>query len=237
MQRHTLTIAKVLIEDRHRVAAADRRARQFRRLDPATSPHRPDTGPSSRTATARRVLIALTRARAIAGLTLAILGTPMLAVAAVATSGAQADLGPVRQATAAFHDLSAAEAAGYVPFYLCTDEAGVGAMGQHFVNPELVGDPAIDPLHPEVLVYEPRSNGGYKLVALEYVTFQDAWAGAFGATTPSVLGVELKAVAAPNRYGLPPFFQRHVWLWAPNPLGLFNDWNPGVTCRGTGDPA
>jgi hypothetical protein len=182
------------------------------------------------------VLLALTRVRLIAGLTLAILGTPLLAVAALATS-AQSDIGPVRQATAAFHDLSVAEAAGYVPFYLCTDEDGVGTMGQHFVNPELVGDPAIDPLHPEVLVYEPRINGGYKLVALEYVTFQDAWAAAFGTTTPSVLGVELKAVAAPNRYGLPPFFQRHLWLWAPNPLGLFNDWNPDVSCRGTGDPA
>jgi hypothetical protein len=175
--------------------------------------------------------------RQIASLALAMFTTPMLALVALAESGGQADLGPIRQATAAYHDLDAAQAAGYAEFYVCTDETGVGAMGQHFVNLDLVLDPAIDALRPEVLVYEPRIGGGYKLVALEYVTFQDAWATAFGATTPSVLGIDLKAVAAPNRYGLPPFFQRHVWLWAPNPLGMFNDWNSEVSCHGTGDPA
>jgi hypothetical protein len=178
-----------------------------------------------------------TRVRRTVSVTLALLATPLLAIVALAASGGQSDLGPVRQATAAYHHLAAAEAAGYAAFYICTDETGVGAMGQHFVNLDLVLDPAIDPLRPEVLVYEPRINGGYKLVALEYVTFQDAWTAAFGATTPSVLGIELKAVGAPNRYGLPPFFQRHVWLWAPNPLGVFNDWNSEVSCRGSGDPA
>jgi hypothetical protein len=178
-----------------------------------------------------------TRTRRIAGIVLSLVIAPGTAVAALAAAGGQADLGPVRQATAAYHDLSAAEAAGYAAFYVCTDETGVGAMGQHFVNLDLVLDPAIDPLRPEVLVYEPRTDGGYKLVALEYVTFQDAWTATYGAATPTVLGIDLKAVAAPNRYGLPPFFQRHVWLWAPNPLGMFNDWNSEVTCRGNGDPA
>jgi hypothetical protein len=177
------------------------------------------------------------RARRVVSMAMALLATPVLAVAALAASGGQSDLGPVRQATAAYHDLAAAEAAGYAAFYICTDETGVGAMGQHFVNLDLVLDPAIDPLRPEVLVYEPRIGGGYKLVALEYVTFQDAWTDTHGATPPSVLGIELTAVGAPNRYGLPPFFQRHVWLWAPNPLGVFNDWNPEVSCRGNGDPA
>jgi len=177
------------------------------------------------------------RARRIAGILLSFAFAPCMALSALAASDGQSDLGPVRQATAAYHDLAAAEAAGYAAFYVCTDETGVGAMGQHFVNLDLVLDPTIDPLRPEVLVYEPRIAGGYRLVALEYVTFQDAWTATFGATTPTVLGVDLKAVAAPNRYGLPPFFQRHVWLWAPNPLGMFNDWNSEVTCRGNGDPA
>jgi hypothetical protein len=22
----------------------------------------------------------------------------------------------------------------------------------------------------------------------------------------------------------------HVWIWEPNPSGLFADWNPSVTC-------
>ncbi len=33
-----------------------------------------------------------------------------------------------------------------------------------------------------------------------------------------------------NRYGLPAFYQLHVWLWKRNPNGLFNDWNPTVRC-------
>lgn len=29
-----------------------------------------------------------------------------------------------------------------------------------------------------------------------------------------------------NRYGLPAFYERHLWLWKPNPAGTFEDWNP-----------
>ena len=170
----------------------------------------------------------------LAGVGLAILGVPVLVVSALAAPG-QSEIAAVREATSEFHDLAVAEAAGYGPFYVCTDEEGVGTMGQHYVNIDLVLDPAIDPLRPEALVYEPRIDGGYKLVAIEYVAFQDAWHDAFGAETPTVLGVDLKAVGAGNRYGLPPFYQRHLWLWSPNPLGIYEDWNPRVTCRGTGD--
>ena len=153
-----------------------------------------------------------------------------------AASG-QADIAAVRAATAAFHDIDAAVAAGYILFYRCTEEPGVGTMGQHFANLDLVvGDPAIDPLRPEVLVYEPKKNGdGYRLVAVEYVTIQELWAGQFGSATPTVLGTDLAAVGAANRYGMPAFYQRHVWLFEPNPNGIFADWNPNVSCHGTGD--
>ena len=174
------------------------------------------------------------RVRRLIGVLVAIVGVPVLSLTALASPG-QSAIASVREATDQFHDIAAAEAAGYGPFYVCTDEEGVGTMGQHYVNLGLVLDPAIDPLRPEALVYEPRINGGYQLVAVEYVAFQDAWHEAFGAATPTVLGVDLKAVGTGNRYGLPPFYQRHLWLWAPNPLGLYEDWNPRVTCRGAGD--
>ena len=155
----------------------------------------------------------------------------------VATAAGQADIAAVRAATAKYHDLDAALADGYIQFYVCTEQPGVGTMGQHYANLGLVvGDPAIDPLRPEVLVYEPRTDGdGYRLVAVEYVTIQALWAGANGTATPEVLGQALSAVGAGNRYGMPPFYQRHVWLWEPNPNGLFADWNPNTTCRGSGD--
>jgi hypothetical protein len=167
-----------------------------------------------------------------------VLGLALLcASSGVAVAAGQAGIADVREATAKYHDLDAALADGYVLFYVCTEEPGVGTMGQHFANLDLVGgDPSIDPLRPEVLVYEPKRNGdGYRLVAVEYVTIQELWAGQNGGATPTVLGQDLSPVGATNRYGMPAFFQRHVWLWEPNPGGIFADWNPNVSCRGDGD--
>jgi hypothetical protein len=176
--------------------------------------------------------------RARARLVALVLGLAVIAgMSGSAVAAGQANIADVRAATARFHDPDVALAEGYVLFYRCTEQPGVGTMGQHYANLDLVvGDPDIDPLRPEVLVYEPKQNGdGYRLVAVEYVTIQELWAGAHGSATPTVLGQELSAVSAGNRYGMPPFFQRHVWLWEPNPNGLFADWNPNVSCRGDGD--
>ena len=148
--------------------------------------------------------------------------------AGVADAGGKASLAAVRQATNKYHDLSAALADGYVQFYVCTEEPGVGTMGQHYVNLGLAGDPAVDPLRPEALVYAPMRNGETKLVAVEYVTFDTS-------SQPSVLGQPMLFRAAGNRYGLPDFYERHAWIWQGNPLGTFNDWNPDFSCLGNGD--
>jgi hypothetical protein len=37
---------------------------------------------------------------------------------------------------------------------------------------------------------------------------------------------------SPNRYGLPPFYELHVWAWRANPHGAFVDRNPRVSCEG-----
>jgi hypothetical protein len=163
----------------------------------------------------------------------------LLAIAgsAVAVASGQGSIASVRAATEKFHSVEAAVAAGYGPFYLCTDEnSGLGAMGQHYVNGALVGDPGVDPLTPEAVIYEPKPDGTYRLVGVEYVTFQAAWDETHSAP-PSLFGRTFKLVGAGNRYGLPAFYQLHLWLWRPNPSGLFNDWNPKVSCRGNGDPA
>jgi len=149
-------------------------------------------------------------------------------VAGVANAAGKADLAAVRQATDKYHDLSAALADGYVQFYVCTEQPGVGTMGQHYVNLNLAGDPAVDPLRPEVLVYAPKRNGEMKLVGVEYVTFDTS-------SQPSVLGQPMLFRAAGNRYGLPDFYERHAWIWQGNPLGTFNDWNPDISCLGNGD--
>jgi hypothetical protein len=171
----------------------------------------------------RRLAILITLATALTVLGLGV---------AISASARTDVLKTVHTVTARFQSLRQAVKAGYVPFYVCAEQPGVGTMGQHYVNFDLVGDPAIDPLHPEALVYEPQSNGKYRLVALEWVRV-----GPVTNPAPRVLGVPLLHVGPGNRYGIEPdgFYERHYWLYKANPLGRFADWNPRVSCRGNGD--
>jgi len=160
----------------------------------------------------------------------------MTALAGAVGASARADeLAAVRAATARFHDFAAADAAGYGLFYVCTDEAGLGAMGQHYVNGGIVGDTVLDPAAPEAIMYEPLPGGGQRLVGVEWVVFQQAWEDAGNTNAPSLFGRSLKLVPSPNRYGIPSFYQLHAWVWKPNPAGAYQDWNPRVSCRGNGD--
>jgi hypothetical protein len=160
--------------------------------------------------------------------------------AAVIAAGNGSALAEVRAATARFHDnISATEleirlaADGYGPLHTCTDhEGGLGAMGQHYVNPTLLGDATFDLSNPEVLVYEPVPNGKMRLVAVEFVELVQAWPES---SPPQLFGRELTLVPFPNRYGVPAFYEIHVWLWKNNPSGTFSDWNPNVSCHGMGD--
>ena len=155
--------------------------------------------------------------------------------AAVVSAGSRdhgRNLGDVRDATAPFLNLDVAMAAGYGPVKGCAQSPGVGGMGQHYVKGDLVGDPALDKLRPEALVYEPRADGGYQLVAAEWIVLKDAWHGANGKNPPQLFGRTLSLVKAPNAYELPDFYEIHAWIWKENPKGLFADWNPRVSCRG-----
>jgi hypothetical protein len=153
---------------------------------------------------------------------------PAIASATPSASGfSQATVAQLRAATAAYHSLAAAEAAGYAPFYVCTSNpAGGSAMGQHFVNGNNIGK--WDPLKPQALVYRPGPNG-YELVAVEYVVFAAGW-DADHNSPPSLFGQSFGRINAPNVFGLPDFYQLHVWVWDPNPSGIFNPWNPRVSC-------
>jgi hypothetical protein len=177
------------------------------------------------------------RTAAVGALAVSIVVGTAAVVAANGEQGSTGQLNVVREATDAFHNLDVAMAAGYEAFYLCTDKTGTGGMGQHYVKGDLVADPALDRLRPEVLVYEPRADGGYQIVAVEYVVLKDAWHKAHGSAAPRLFGKPLALVKAPNRYGLPDFYELHAWIWKSNPRGVFDDWNPRVSCRGNGDPA
>jgi methanethiol oxidase len=154
--------------------------------------------------------------------------------AAAAQSDRSSDLRKARNATAGYRHLAAAQADGYglltdAQGVACIDNPGVGGMGVHYVKESLARDATVDPRTPEALVYEPRRRGRMRLVALEYVVFQEQW-DAEHDSPPELFGRELMLVPAPNRYGLPAFYELHVWLWKHNPRGLFDDWNPRVSC-------
>jgi hypothetical protein len=142
-------------------------------------------------------------------------------------------LAKARKATSPFTDLQTALAANYVKFPDlagdCVAQPGQGGMGIHYLNASLL-DAELDPLRPEMLVYRKSPTGGNELVALEYVVFAPVW-DALHPQPPVLFGHPFHLVRTPNRYGTTmPLYELHVWLWEHNPNGLFNDWNPAVTC-------
>ena len=167
----------------------------------------------------------LTRVLVLLGAVVPVLAAVGIAVAAGAFDGA-------KPATARFHDLDQAKAAGYTVQVVdaagitCIAQPGQGAMGVHMLNPSLL-DPTINAETPELLVYEPRSDGTLKLVALEYLVFESAWAGS---EPPALFGRQFDYIGDPNRYGLPAFYALHAWIWKPNPSGILHPWNPNVEC-------
>ena len=136
----------------------------------------------------------------------------------------------VRDATRQYADVNAATAAGYQPFLGCVSGPEHGAMGVHYVNGALVGDGEIDATKPEALIYEP-SSAGMTLVGVEYVVIAATWL-AHHDSPPVLQNQTFLFVDSPNRYGLPPHFELHVWAWRENPNGAFVDWNNDVTCEG-----
>ena len=107
-------------------------------------------------------------------------------------------------------------------------------MGTHFIHGELIADTVIDALRPEALMFEQSSNGRMRLIGVEYIVFQDAW-DAENASPPSLFGETFQLVKSPNRYGVPAFYELHAWVWRHNPYGMFEDWNPRVSCDGVGN--
>lgn len=187
-------------------------------------------------------------ARALAAATLALAAaacadSPTAATeASLARGGAVQVAGPgqsalagIRAATAKYHRVEVAIAAGYATTVACA-ASPAGAMGVHYVNAGLLGAPVpggdatIDPLRPEVLVYEPMPNGRFRLVAVEYLVWRAAWDAAHPDEGPTLLGVPFVESFGSAAHGLPDHYELHVWLWRHNPSGMFAQWNPNVSC-------
>ncbi|HEX6761954.1 MAG TPA: hypothetical protein VF094_04050 [Gaiellaceae bacterium] len=123
-------------------------------------------------------------------------------------------------------------------------------MGYHYMNP---GVKSFDPQKPPILVYE-HAGSHWQLAALEWVytakpakaPFPGARYGAFGAgchyTDGSFVPSATEAgcpktapgSAAAFSFWHPLLITLHVWLWYPNPNGLFASTNPLVSAYNQG---
>jgi hypothetical protein len=132
----------------------------------------------------------------------------------------------VRNATTRFHDLDAADDAGYRTQYPAgCAESAEGAQGFHYLNEGLVDD-KVELLRPELVMYEPGPNGQRDLVGVDYIVPLH-----LSENPPVLLGQEFAKLGPPlNVWAL------HIWAWRPNPSGMFALWNPKVSCEHAGIP-
>ncbi len=192
----------------------------------------------------------------------------IVAVGAIAASAARhwpagreralsARLDAIRNATQRFKDVNVALKEGYIrdPMDMCVTAAfegqppQLGSMGIHFFRPDLLGITGTAPrvtgngthedfLTPGVLVYEPQSNGSFKLVAVENLVFADAWRAAGHTAPPEFEGNQYYHMVdnpvttdVDEAHGFMPHYELHVWLYRDNRNGIFAQFNPDATCR------
>lgn len=140
------------------------------------------------------------------------------------------ELKALRASHARYHDVANALADGFQLGYRglvagCVQRPGIGAMGYHYFHWAKMDDPAISEMDPEVLVYHTTDEGELKLGAVEWVVPKEAWHAAGNSAPPVVYGRELHVINPALNW-----YIEHAWLFEENPLGVFADWNPDVTC-------
>ena len=121
----------------------------------------------------------------------------------------------------------------------------IPTMGYHYMNPNVKG---FDIRKPPILVYE-HQGSAWTLGAIEWVftakpakpPLPGATYGAFGAgchykdgtfypaTAQSKCPAKAPGTGAAFNFWHPNLVTMHVWLWYPNPTGLFASTNPLVT--------
>jgi len=164
---------------------------------------------------------------------------PMSGTASAAALPAT-QLAQARMATARFaNDLGVAKAHGYSILTRL-----IPGMGYHFINPSIKG---FDVRRPPILVYE-RHGASWQLGALEWVfpqkpatpPLKGATYGSFPAACHYKDGTFVPepdaascaqtspSTGSPFNFWHPALVTLHVWIWYPNPAGLYASMNPLV---------
>jgi hypothetical protein len=156
-----------------------------------------------------------------------------------------------------YRDVEAALADGYIPdpSGMCVTAemegrpAEEGAMGIHYIRMDLLGitgppNPRVDGTgthtdfrRPAILLFEPQADGSLELLGVENLVFAAAWREAGNTEPPAFHGVpwdymeDDPATEVDEAHGFEPHYDRHIWLYRENPLGVFATMNPNVTCE------
>ena len=165
------------------------------------------------------------------------------------------DLDQLRISLDRYRDVNVALADGYFsPDNHCVSAAGeglppeLGAMGIHFIHPELLQITATEPRvdgtgthtdwsRPAILIYEPQADGSLELVGLENLVFEAAWLAAGNAAAPVLNGrswdhmIDDPETPGDEAHGFTAHMDQHVWLWRDNPAGILMPFNANVTCE------
>lgn len=134
------------------------------------------------------------------------------------------DLATLRRVTAGLHRFSAAMDAGWDTEITPCMFSAQGGMGYHYGRPEYINDGKVQVDQPELLLFEPEKNGQFRLVAVEYIL-----PGLPTDPAPSLFGRSFRYNTAFGVWAL------HAWVWQNNPSGIFEDWNPRVSCAYAAD--
>lgn len=128
----------------------------------------------------------------------------------------------VRNATAAFTSINAAMNAGWNnDLSGCVEHPVLGGMGHHYARMEFM-DGRVNHLEPQVLLYAMNENEQMEFLGVEYIV-------PFGiipadADPPVLFFHEFHANHHLGIWAL------HVWTEKENTNGMFEDWNPAVSC-------
>jgi hypothetical protein len=170
------------------------------------------------------------------GFTLVLLILASASTAAQNTKQMTPELQKLREALDKYQDPVMAVHDGYFSTLGCVEylKPGVagqvpypaGGMGVHFFNVVLMG--TLDPLKPQVLVYQPVGDK-LRLVAAEYFVPLSPEVK----ERPQLFGQPFDGPMEGHHPLMPHglnHYDLHVWLWKKNPAGLFAPTNPDVKC-------
>lgn len=167
----------------------------------------------------------------------ALAGFAALPAPALAEEPSKADIEAMRAALAKYKDPYVAVRDLYLSTVGCVHYDGTkmpghmeypkGGMGVHFVNLTVQGP--LDPMKPNVLIYEPV-DGRLQLVAAEWLVPVTV-----AKERPVLFGQPFQGPMEGHEPLIPQGFVHydlHAWLFKENPNGMFSPTNPDVTCEG-----